>query len=272
MTAIIIVACILALLGIGYLLTLAGRNDHPELPKLRGWAYAHRGLHGNGVPENSMAAFRAALEHGYGIELDIHLTRDGKLAVIHDSSLMRTAGADVTVEDLTFEELKQYRLEGTEETIPLFSDVLALFGGRAPMIVELKSAGGNFNTLTDTAVRAMEGYPGVYCMESFDPRCLRRLKKCHPRIIRGQLSENFLRRPAPNAPFLLRWIMTNLVSNVQTRPDFIAYNFADRNSLSVRLCRKLWGIQGVSWTLRSQADFDTAVTEGYLPIFEGFQP
>lgn len=272
MSAVILILCIAILLAVGYLLCLAGRNNHPDLPKLRGWFYAHRGLHGDGIPENSMAAFRAALEHGYGIELDIHLTRDGQLAVIHDSSLKRTAGADVTVEALTFEELRQYRLEGTDETVPLFSDVLALFGGRAPMIIELKSAGGNHNALTDAAVRAMEGYPGVYCMESFDPRCLRRLKKSCPGIIRGQLSENFLRRPAPNAPFLLRWIMTNLISNVQTRPDFIAFNFADRHSLSLRLCRKLWGIQEVSWTLRSPAEFDTAVREGCLPIFEGFRP
>ena len=121
-TALIILVALAALL----LFLLAGRRNHPGLEKLRGWSYAHRGLHGEGIPENSMAAFRRSLEHGYGIELDVHLMKDGELAVVHDSSLKRTAGADVKIEDLTKEDLEKYPLEGTEETIPLFKDVLAL--------------------------------------------------------------------------------------------------------------------------------------------------
>ena len=109
-----------------YLLALTGRTGHKGLRKLRGWGYAHRGLHGNGVPENSMQAFRKALEGGYGIEFDVHLMKDGNLAIIHDSSLKRTAGADVLIEDLTVEDLENYRLEGTDEKIPLFSELLDL--------------------------------------------------------------------------------------------------------------------------------------------------
>ena len=117
----IIVLTVLLLALILYTLAVVGRKGHPGLNDLRGWAYAHRGLHGNGVPENSMAAFRAALEAGYGIELDIHLLKDGNLAVIHDHSLLRTTGCDRKIEDLTTQELTNYRLEGTEETIPAFS-------------------------------------------------------------------------------------------------------------------------------------------------------
>ena len=110
---------ILFLLVIVYLLLLLPRLGHPGWEKLAGFRYAHRGLHNKdkGIPENSMAAFRAALEKGYGIELDIHLMKDGNLAVIHDSSLKRTADADVMIEDLTTEELDHYHLDGTDETM-----------------------------------------------------------------------------------------------------------------------------------------------------------
>lgn len=255
-----------------YILAIRGRKGHPGLKALQGWAYAHRGLHGNGRPENSMAAFRAALEGGYGIELDIHLLKDGNLAVIHDSLLKRTTGAEGKIEDLTTDELKHYRLEGTEETIPTFRELLELYNGKAPLIVELKPVENNHAALTETACNMLETYPGPYCIESFDPRCVHWLKKNRPDIIRGQLSENFV-RTSKTLPFWLRFVLTHNLANFLTRPDFIAYKFAHRNQTpSNFLCRRLWGTQGVSWTIKNKADFDTAKQEGWLPIFEGFAP
>ena len=263
---------ILLLLAVLFVLAMMGRNDHKELSKLRGWAYAHRGLHGNGVPENSMAAFRLALEKGYGIELDIHLLADGELAVIHDSKLLRTTGAEGFVEDLTARDLKNYCLEGTEETIPLFSRVLELFDGKAPLIVELKAERGNAAALCEAACKVLEHYPGTYCIESFDPRCILWLKKNRPGIIRGQLAENFLKSKGGNLSWPLRFMLTNLLMNFMTQPDFIAYNFDHRKGPAPMLCRKLWKLQSVSWTLRSRDAYNAAVAEGSLPIFEGFEP
>ncbi len=263
---------ILLLLAAAYVLALRCRRGHQDLPTLRGWNYAHRGLHGNGMPENSMAAFRLALEHGYGIELDLHLMADGRLAVLHDASLKRTAGAEVFIEDLTAEDLPGYRLEGTEETIPLFTQVLELFAGKAPMIVELKAERGNHAALCRAACDLLDQYAGPYCIESFDPRCILWLRKNRPEVIRGQLSQNFLADKSSTLSWPLRLVLTNLLTNFLTQPDFIAYNFADRKGLAPRLCHKIWGCQNVSWTLRSQADYDTAVAEGNLPIFENFQP
>jgi len=261
---------ILILLVLAVLSTV-GRTGHPGMKGLQGWAYAHRGLHGNGVPENSMAAFRGALEHGYGIELDIHLTKDGHLAVIHDTSLKRTAGADVKVTDLTLEELSRYHLEGTEETIPAFYQVLDLFAGKAPLIIELK-ADGNQEQLVDTAVKAMAGYKGPWCMESFDPRCIYYLRKNHPEVIRGQLSENYF-AVKNNLPWILKFLLSWNMLNFLTQPDFVAYNFGHRKSVWFNtVWQKLWKLQGVAWTIRSQEDFDTAVSEGWLPIFENFRP
>lgn len=268
----IVVLSILLVLAFAYVLSQQGRVGHPGLSKLRGWYYAHRGLHGNGVPENSMEAFRLALEGGYGIELDVHLMADGNLAVIHDASLKRTAGADVKIEDLTVEDLENYRLEGTEEKIPTFRQVLDLYNGKAPMIVELKPERGNHAALADAVCKMMDTYEGVYCLESFDPRCIKWLKDKRPKLIRGQLSENFLKAKNAKISWFIRFMMTILLTNFLNRPDFVAYKFADRKSLSVWLSRKLWGIQGVTWTIKSKDDLDQADKEGWISIFEGFNP
>ena len=263
---------VILLIVLVYLWMLCGRTRHPSWDKLRGFAYAHRGLHGNGVPENSMAAFRLALEKGYGIELDVHLMKDGTLAVIHDTSLKRTAGADVKIEDLTPADLELFRLEGTEERIPLLSQVLSLYHGQAPLIIELKSAGNNAPALCRAVCDMLSDYKGAYCIESFDPRCIAWLKKNRPKILRGQLSANFLKEKSHLKPWPLRLAMTANLVNCAGRPDFIAYDFFSRKRLGVFLCRKLWKIQGVAWTIRTQEDLDTAVREGWIPIFEGFCP
>ena len=264
-----VLAIIFAVL-LGYLFCLAGRRGHPGLEKLKGWNYAHRGLHDALLPENSMGAFRAALAAGCGIELDIHLMKDGGLAVIHDASLQRTAGVDVKIEDLTAEELRAFHLGDTDEHIPLFRDVLELYDGKAPIIVELKCERGNHAALCQAACEMLDSYRGPFCMESFDPRAVHWLRKNRPDIIRGQLSENWMGKKLP-VPGILKWAMTYHIANVYTRPDFIAYKYADRKIFGTDICRKFLGIQGVSWTLRTREEYDTAVAEGWIPIFENFK-
>ncbi len=259
------------LLILVYLFFLMGRRNNPMIKKLRGWKYAHRGLHNAERPENSMAAFRAALEKGYGIELDVHLMKDGNLAVIHDASLQRVAGADVKIEDLTLEDLENYRLGGTEERIPLFREVLELFDGKAPIIVEVKCERDNFARLCQATTDMLENYRGDYCMESFDPRAVRWLYKNKPSVCRGQLTQNWLITKA-KLPWILKFVLTFHLSNVYSRPDFLAVMYEDRKTFGTGLCRKLLGIQGVSWTIRSQQACDTAEAEGWLPIFENFEP
>lgn len=265
MIAALIAACLLL-----YLLAIRGRTGHPGLADLRGWSYTHRGLYGNGIPENSLAAFRAAVEGGYGSELDVHLLADGELAVIHDSLLERVTGLPGRIEELTAADLKNCRLEGTEETVPLFRQVLEVYQGKYPLIVELKPLKGNYAALTEATCKLLEGYDGVYCLESFDPRCLLWLKKHRPHLLRGQLSENYYKTKA-KLPFLLKWILRDSLGNFLTKPDFIAYRYRDRHcTLSNRLCMRR--MAGVSWTVQNQSEFDTAVAEGWIPIFEGFRP
>lgn len=258
-------------LALLYWLAIQGRRKHPGLTSLKQWSYAHRGLHRNGVPENSMAAFQKALEQGYGVELDVHLLRDGGLAVIHDSKLLRTTGKEGHVEDLTTDQLPLYPLENTEETIPTLSQVLSLFQGKAPVIVELKTHKNNVVPLCEAVCALLDTYSGAYCIESFDSRVIRWLRKHRPNVIRGQLAEDFVGNREIKAPFVLKWMLTHNLCNFYTRPDFISYRFEHRRAtLSNRLLHKR--LAYVGWTIRTPEDYALAKQEGWIPIFEAFHP
>lgn len=262
---------IIILLSVLYVLSTRCGGKHPTLRKLRPWAYAHRGLHDAAKPENSMSAFRAALAGGYGVELDVHLLKDGTLAVIHDSSLMRTTGAEGRVEDLDSQDLWNYHLEGTSETIPTFREVLDLFNGKVPLIIELKCVDNNYAALCQAVCDRLDKYKGLYCLESFDPRCVHWLKKNRPDVVRGQLAENYFRSDT-KLPWILRLCLTCQLFNFITRPHFVAYKFADRQRLGNTLVKKLWGATRVAWTLQNQEEYVQAKKEGWIPIFENFTP
>ena len=256
-------------------LLLKPRRNQPGWEKLEGVRYAHRGLHDMklGVPENSMAAFQRAIDHGFGAELDVHLMADGNLAVVHDSDLTRVCGKKARIEDLVEEELMDYPLMGTEELIPLFEEVLGLFEGKTPLVIELKVEGGNANALTDAVMAALEGWDGVYCVGSFHPAALLRLKERYPWVLRGQLSQNFLRdSEVSNLSIPARFVLTNLLTTAFTRPDFIAYNWKDRGNLSLRWMRALYGVHEVDWTVRERETMETLDQAGVTSIFEGFVP
>ena len=145
-----ICAGVLLLLGLLWLLALCAKRRKSGFFGLESYHYAHRGLHDSrqGVPENSLSAFRLAVQAGYGAELDVHLSRDGRLVVMHDESLKRTAGVERNICDMTAQELDACRLEGTEEKIPYLEEVLPLFAGKTPLVVEIKPCKGNHARLT----------------------------------------------------------------------------------------------------------------------------
>ena len=265
----------LGVAGAAWCALLYPRRRQPGWEALDGVRFAHRGLHDSsqGVPENSMAAFRRAVEHGFGAELDVHLMADGNLAVVHDSSLKRVCGADVYIEDLTADDLRDYPLMGTEERIPLFQDVLALFEGKTPLVIELKVERGNANALTDEVMAALSGWNGTYCLESFHPGVLLRLREKYPHVLRGQLSQNFMKSSeVGNLSLPVRFALTNLLTTAVTRPDFIAYNWQDRGNASLRLMRKLYGVHEVAWTVRDPSVMSRLDGVGVTSIFEGFVP
>ena len=265
----------LAVLFLLWLAAMGTRRGERQMELLRQYRYAHRGLHNieREVPENSLLAFRYAIAGGFGAELDVRLTKDKRLVVVHDSFLDRLCGVHVRVEEQTLAQLKGLVLQGTKETTPLLEEVLPLFCGRAPLIIELKTENGNYKELCEAACKLLGTYRGDFCIESFDPRVLHWLKKNEPFILRGQLAEDFTKPgKAPGYPFLARLAMTMLLPNFLTGPDFIAFRYEDRNILPVRLCCGLLKGQEASWTLRHQSELDLAEQAGALVIFEGFLP
>lgn len=269
-----IVVGICLILALAWAILLRARRGSESMRAMRQFRYAHRGLYDKaaGIPENSLSAFSRAVAHGFGVELDVHLLRDGTLAVFHDSDIRRMTGRAGYLEDLSAEELGDYPLDGTGETIPQFCDVLALFEDTGlPIIVELKSFRDNYAALTERTMRELDKFRVVYCVESFDPRCVAWVRKHRPEVIRGQLSQNFLKERG-NLSLPMAFATTNLLGNIMAQPDFVAYKFEDKKNWAPRLCRKLYGAQGVYWTIRSKEDLETAEREGAIAIFERFIP
>ena len=259
----------------GWTLLMKPRMENPEeLEALKKYDYAHRGYHDGdaGVPENSLAAFKRAVECGFGIELDIHLSKDDHLVVMHDSSLKRMCGEDVRVEDLTWEELQAYHLQETEEKIPDFAQVLEVVDGKIPMVIEVKPVGGNHAQLCEKVCEALEDYEGLYCIESFDPRAVAWVKENKPQIVRGQLLTYLRKHGETSYPAILDFALRNLLTSCWTKPDFIAYHIEERNNVSLKLCRKLYSVCEFDWTVRTPQEYKMVKDDGAFAIFENFDP
>lgn len=264
----LVIFCVICLYLWAIMPRVCGR---PDEQKLHGWYYAHRGLHDNDseAPENSMAAFRKAVEAGYGIELDVQLTKDRIPVVFHDETLQRVCGAEGNVRDYTYEELQQFKLFQSEERIPLFEDFLKLVGGRVPLIVEIKIHEKTAEVCSK-ADELLQKYQGDYCIESFHPFAVKWYRKHRPEVIRGQLASNFNKKGKRESAsmFLVHYLLTNFLC----RPDFIAYDHLHKRNLSRLLCKHLYGALSVAWTIRSSQEMEQAKADFDLFIFEGFLP
>ena len=247
--------------------------------------YAHRGFHDKPIiPENSMPAFRRAVKRGWGVEFDVHLIKDGSLVIFHDDTLVRETGAPGVIEDLDLAGVKALRLEGTDEQIPTFDELLDLFennpvdvegspyyGKPVPLLIELKTAGKNYKDLVEKVCRRLETYTGEYVIESFDPRAVLELKKKWPHITRGQLVQNFLTHDLDRAK-AQSFMLTEMLFNHAAKPDFVSYRFADKDMHSLKRIHKNDNIAEAVWTVRSPKSFRLARKKGYTAIFEKFDP
>lgn len=253
-----------------YIFLIAPSHDGERMPSCLLTSYAHRGLHSDSIPENSMAAFEKACEKGFGIELDIRLTSDGKVVVFHDDTLLRMCGIDINVSSLTYEELSSYTLKGSDEKIPLFSDVLTLVDGKVPLLVELK--GENLdNSLCDAAFELLDLYGGAFCVESFNPILIGYVKEKRPAYIRGQLVTK-LKKAETTQPFHVRFLLSHMMLNMISRPHFIAFDKKEKPSLAILISTWLLGAKKFAWTVRSFDEYRCLKESGTLSIFEKFDP
>lgn len=267
LAALITLGAIVVLFLLYLLLIAPGRKNGIE--KYKGAKFAHRGLHGKEIAENSMSAFRAAVEAGYGIELDVRLSKDGELVVFHDDTLDRVVGREGRVDEFTAEELGEMKLSRTEDTIPLFSEVLKTVGGKVPLLVEIKENPGN-SAVSKATAKILADYEGDYIIESFNPLSLSTIAKKSPRVARGILSHRYYAYEKYRKP--LYFLLQTLLFNRICRPSFIAYDHRHANCTSLRLARKM-GAVTFAWTIRSEAEereaykngFDGVIFENYIP-------
>jgi len=259
---------ILLILVLLYLFLIAPRMVHkPDCSMLYGVHYAHRGLFDNDTdaPENSLRAIQKAVEAGYGIEFDVQLSKDDVPVVFHDASLKRMCGVTGNVWEYTLQELQNMKLAHSNQTIPTLEQVLRTVDGKVPLIIEYKM------DRVDTKVcklgnAVLEKYQGPYCIESFHPVAVRWYRRYRPDIIRGQLSQNFAKHGVKKID---RWVMTNLLTNFWTRPDFIAYCHEDADYIARKLCRRL-GAVSVAWTIKNREEYEKAKQKFDLFIFDSF--
>ena len=232
--------------------------------------YAHRGLHDKNVPENSMQAFERAVQAGYGIELDVRVSRDNVLVVHHDETLERSCDDKRRVCDVSLEDLKQLSLFGTMERIPTFDEVLALVDGRVPLIVELKTDFSN-KELAAQVYERLRRYKGVYCVESFDPFAMRWFKQNAPDVVRGQLS---FMPPIKDKPFkekLRRLALGYMLINFLSRPDFVAYGYKTDSNLSFRFVANVFRPLLAAWTVKDEGVYHELQKYYDIQIFEQFR-
>ena len=238
-----------------YLLAIKPRlRKRKKVRRFLGRAYAHRGLHGGAVPENSLAAFKKC--GGFGAELDVRLTADGIPVVIHDADTARTCAVPGKVGELTLEELR-CRTLGDGSPVPTLSEALSVLGERR-VIVEIKTA-EDTRRICSAVLAELERGAGEYIVESFDPRALIWFRFHAGSYIRCQLTARL-----PGTGRLLGSLLTNVI----TRPDLIAPRVGERTGLSLLLCRKLWRIGVIWWTVRDEEKRKKLLARGDGVIFE----
>ena len=258
--------------GMLYLLAVTPRVvNRPDVGIFRKKYFAHRGLYDNTgeAPENSMAAFRRAVEAGYGIELDVQMTKDDIPVIFHDGTMERMCGVKAKIADYTYEQLQQFKLADSDQSIPKLEDMLALVDGQVPLIVEIKSETRDIS-FCEVIDRMLRAYSGEYCIESFNPLVLLWYRRYHNNVVRGQLASNFRLDGGHKSP--LYFFMTHLLLNLFTAPDFIAYNHQFTEEPGRRICRWLYRHPAGAWTIRSAEELEKMNGKFDVFIFEGFLP
>jgi glycerophosphoryl diester phosphodiesterase len=236
--------------------------DHVFAP-----AIAHRGLWSpGGAPENSLAAFEAACEAGYGIELDVQLSSDGEAIVFHDSTLERMTGQPGRMSDHTAADLGAMSLAGTDETLPTLAETLTLVGKRAMVLIEIKTPSGEVGALEQRVHEILIDHNGPTSVIGFNPYSHAWFAERHPKVLRGLDSYSY--REGRMAPELRR-SYANLEHVAIAKPHFLALGVDMLPSAKADQFREQ-GMPIVAWTVRSAEEWDGLKNHCDNLIFEGY--
>lgn len=229
---------------------------------LKGTTFAHRGLHGTGVPENTMAAFESAIERGLGIELDVQRSSDGHPMVFHDWELDHLTSEQGPFSRRSAEQLGRIAVAGSDQTIPTLGQVLEMVAGRAPVLIEIKSrADQRANALCLPVRRELEGYNGPHAIMSFDPRVTRWFADFSPLTVRGLVITEEDDKALPGR-------LRRHVALWKAKPDFLAYDIRDLPG-RFPASQRARGIPVATWTVRSADHRERAAQYADAPIAEG---
>ena len=233
-------------------------------------AIAHRGLWTtSGPPENSLAAFEAACEGGYGIELDVQLSSDGEAMVFHDTQLARLTGREGRVCDHTADDLAAMKLPGGEETIPTLSETLTLVGKRAMVLIELKTPYGEVGPLEQRVHDIIIDHAGPIAIIGFNPYSHAWYADRHPNVLRGLDSYSYRGPDAARLAPEQRKNFAKLEHVAIARPHFLALSLDMLPDPRAEAFRSD-GMPVVAWTTRAPAEWDKVKPHCDNHIFEGF--
>lgn len=248
--------------------------NKPDLSELRRYDYAHRGFTGNdpAVPENSKTAFQNAIDHGYGITMDVRLTRDGIPVIFADTRLERLTGASGSVENTTLADIRGLKLSGTDEEVLTLDEALKLVNGQVPVILDLQVEDDNVDSLCDEVCEAVDEYEGVFAIESMDARVLRWYKKQRNEYVRGQKTDYTYRSSSSFMSRLIDFLTSSLLINFLSEPDFISTPIDQKCNPSLFLCKLVYRVPRVSTMVRSLDDYETAKTDGASVVFDYIEP
>lgn len=206
------------------------KSNNRKLPDwLTNTPIAHRGFHNinASIVENSLSSFKAAIDAGLAIELDIQFSKDEVPMVFHDKTLERLTNSNAKLSEKTKEELSNLALSSTTDTIPSLEEVLNLVNGQVPLVLEIKPVSGDREKRVGIILALLNGYDGDYCIQSFDPMIVHQVKKLAPTVIRGQLG---MKSPPKTVPAGKRFLITQMPLNRLTQPDYIGYDIQDLQS------------------------------------------
>lgn len=223
---------------------------------------AHRGLHNDSVPENSLPAFENAIKKDYPIELDLQMTSDKKIVCFHDDNPKRMTGVDCDIRKTPYSTVKQWKLKNTDLTVPDFKEVLDTVDGRVPLIIEIKAQ--LQDGIEELVVDQLKGYAGEYVVQSFDPRIILKIKKISPETIRGLLGT----ADKTDKGFFTDFVVKRLPLNGIVKPDFINYRVQDL-PLSNFVSNK---IPTICWTVRTNEQKQIAQKYALNYVFENVEP